>query len=47
VQLDFSGSVPRWMVRGGAAKDLPNLYQGIRRLIVDRRQGRVGAVSAR
>jgi hypothetical protein len=47
VALDFSGSVPRWMVRGGAAKDLPNLYQGIRRLIIDRRQGRVGAVSSR
>jgi hypothetical protein len=47
VQLDFAGSVPRWMVRGGAAKDLPNLYQGLRRLIVDRRQGRVGAVSSR
>ena len=35
------------MVRGGAAKDLPNLYQGIRHLIVDRRAGRVGAVSSR
>ena len=47
VQIDFAGSVPRWMVRGGAAKDLPGVYIGIRRLIQDRREGRVGAVSAR
>src|SRR5438105_2246503 len=30
VQIDFAGSVPRWMVRGGAAKELPGLYDGIR-----------------
>ena len=47
VQIDFAGSVPRWMVRGGAAKDLPGVYVGMRRLINDRRGGRVGAVSAR
>jgi hypothetical protein len=47
VQLDFAGSVPRWMVRGGAAKDLPNLYQGIYRLVGERRRGAVGAVSRR
>jgi hypothetical protein len=37
VQLDFAGDVPRWMVRGGAAKDLPNMYLGVGRLILDRR----------
>ncbi len=31
VTLDFGGSVPRWMVRGGAAKDLPKLFEAIRR----------------
>jgi hypothetical protein len=47
VQIDFAGSVPRWMVRGGAAKDLPGVYIGMRRLIVDRRSGRVSAISTR
>jgi hypothetical protein len=47
VEIDFAGSVPRWMVRGGAGKDLPGVYIGMRRLINDRRVGRVGAVSAR
>lgn len=47
VEIDFAGSVPRWMVRGGAAKDLPGVYTGMRQLINDRRVGRVSAVSAR
>ena len=47
VQIDFAGSVPRWMVRGGAAKDLPGVYIGMRRLVVERRGGSVGAVSRR
>jgi hypothetical protein len=47
VQIDFAGSVPRWMVRGGAAKDLPSVYIGIRRLITERRNGSVGAYSHR
>jgi hypothetical protein len=47
VQIDFAGSVPRWMVRGGAAKDLPSVYIGMRRLIDARRAGTVGALSAR
>jgi hypothetical protein len=47
VQIDFAGSVPRWMVRGGAAKDLPGVYIGIRRLISERRVGRVAGVSSR
>jgi hypothetical protein len=47
VQIDFAGSVPRFMVRGGAVKDLPGVFVGIRRLIQDRRQGRVGAFSTR
>lgn len=47
VQIDFAGSVPRWMVRAGAAKDLPGVYIGMRRLISERRSGRVGAFSRR
>jgi hypothetical protein len=45
VQLDFAGSVPRWMVRGGAAKDLPGVYLGIGRLIAELRAGRIGPLS--
>jgi Polyketide cyclase / dehydrase and lipid transport len=47
VQIDFAGSVPRWMVRGGAAKDLPGVYIGMRRLVVERRGGAVGASAHR
>jgi hypothetical protein len=47
IQIDFAGSVPRWMVRGGAAKDLPGVFIGMRQLINDHRGGRVGAISAR
>jgi hypothetical protein len=39
VKLDFAGSVPRWMVRGGAAKDIPNIYIGFRRAITEKRVG--------
>jgi hypothetical protein len=31
VRIDLSGSIPRWMVSGGAAKDLPKLFDGLRR----------------
>ena len=31
VQIDLAGSVPRWMVSGGAAKNLPKLFDGVRR----------------
>ncbi len=37
VRLDFGGSVPRSMVRGGAAKDIPGVYLGIGRLINEHR----------
>jgi hypothetical protein len=37
LRLDLAGSVPRWLVRGGAAKDVLAVYQGLRRLINDRR----------
>ncbi len=37
VRLDFGGSVPRWMVRGGAAKDLPGVFLGMRTLIDEHR----------
>ena len=45
VELDFSGSVPRWMVAGGAAKDLPNVFIGIRKRLAEQR-GSLGAVSS-
>jgi hypothetical protein len=47
VQLDFAGSVPRWMVAGGAAKDLPKLYEGIRRAVAEHQSGIIGASSSR
>jgi hypothetical protein len=31
VQIDLGGSVPKWMVSGGAAKNIPKLFEGIRR----------------
>ena len=39
VQIDLGGSVPRWMVSGGAAKDLPKLFQGLRREAAQRVPG--------
>jgi Polyketide cyclase / dehydrase and lipid transport len=39
VHIDLAGSIPRWMVRGGAAKDIPGVYSGMRTLILVRRQG--------
>ena len=47
VELDFAGSVPRWMVSGGAAKDLPNLFQGLRQLVAARRAAGVPPISLR
>ena len=47
VQIDFAGSVPRWMVRGGAAKDLPGVYMGMRKLVDERRRGSVASISRR
>ena len=31
VQIDLAGSIPRWMVSGGAAKNVPKLFEGLRR----------------
>jgi hypothetical protein len=31
VQIDLAGSIPRWMASDGAARDLPKLFEGIRR----------------
>ncbi|HEY2743524.1 MAG TPA: SRPBCC family protein [Polyangia bacterium] len=31
VQIDMAGSIPRWMVSGGAAKDIPKLFDGVRK----------------
>ena len=39
-RIDFSGSVPRWMVRGGAAKELPNLFANLCRLTDARHRSR-------
>ena len=45
VQLDLAGSIPRGMVRGGAAKDLPSVFIGMRRLVAERRKsGKTSAV---
>lgn len=30
LQIDLAGSIPRWMVSGGAAKELPQLFQRVR-----------------
>ena len=45
VRLDFAGSVPRWMVGGGAAKDLPNLYKNLRRLVANHSANAVASIS--
>jgi hypothetical protein len=37
LEIDLAGSIPRWMVRGGCAKDIPGLYDGMRTLIQQRR----------
>jgi len=39
-RIDFAGSVPRWMVRGGAAKELPNLFANLCRLTDVRHRSR-------
>jgi hypothetical protein len=31
VQIDLGGEIPRWMVSGGAARDLPVLFEAVRR----------------
>jgi Polyketide cyclase / dehydrase and lipid transport len=45
VHIDFAGAVPRWMVSGGAAKELPGLYDGIRYEVTTRRLRTPTAVS--
>lgn len=47
VQIDFAGSVPKWMISGGAAKDIPNVFTGIRKMVQDHRNGVIGAYSSR
>jgi hypothetical protein len=39
VQIDLAGSVPKWMVSGGAAKNLPKLFDGVRRQAKERIPG--------
>ena len=39
VQIDLAGSVPRWMVSGGAVKNLPKLFEGVRKLARQRVPG--------
>jgi hypothetical protein len=36
VQLDLGGEIPRWMVSGGAARDLPVIFEAVRRQIRQR-----------
>jgi hypothetical protein len=31
VKIDLAGSVPKWMVSGGAAKNIPKLFDGLRK----------------
>ena len=31
VQIDLAGDIPSWMVSGGAAKNLPKLFEGVRK----------------
>ena len=33
VRIDMAGSIPQWMVSGGAAKDLPKLFEGVRKQV--------------
>jgi hypothetical protein len=39
VQIDLAGSVPKWMVSGGAVKNLPKLFDGLRKQAAVRLQG--------
>lgn len=39
VQIDLAGDVPKWMVSGGAAKNVPKLFEGIRRQAKGRAPG--------
>ena len=39
VQIDLAGSVPKWMVSGGAAKNLPKLFEGVRKQAQGRAPG--------
>jgi hypothetical protein len=36
VRIDLAGSIPQWMVSGGAAKDLPKLFEGVRKQVRQR-----------
>ncbi len=42
VRIDMAGSIPQWMVSGGAAKDLPKLFEGVRKQV--RQQTNVASV---
>jgi hypothetical protein len=39
VQIDLAGDVPKWMVSGGAAKNLPKVFEGVRRQVKERVPG--------
>lgn len=39
-RIDFAGSVPRWLLRPGAAKELPNLFANLCRLTDPRHRSR-------
>jgi hypothetical protein len=37
VQIDMAGSIPPSLVRSGAGKDIPGLFQGMRKFVAERR----------
>ncbi len=39
VQIDLAGDIPRWMVSGGAAKNIPKLFEGVRHAAAGRAPG--------
>jgi hypothetical protein len=41
VRIDMAGSIPKWMVSGGAAKDLPKLFDGVRKQLRKRQMAGV------
>jgi len=47
VQIDLAGSVPKWMVSGGAAKNIPKLFDGMRKQAALRLQGTPEATRSR
>jgi hypothetical protein len=47
MQIDLAGSVPKWLVSGGAAKNIPKVFEGLRRMSRERAPGTSVAGSTR